>query len=289
MSNAANPKDLQDRIAVVTGANVGIGKVTARELAQRGARVLLACRSEAKAQPVVEEIKEVTGNSQVEYIKLDLSDLSSVKSSADELKSRISQLHILINNAGLAGQRGITADGFELAFGVNHLGHYLYTRLLGDLLAASAPARVVHVASKAHFRKSRINYEDLQRSTKSLTAFSEYSVSKLANVLFSAELARRWEGTGVNSYSVHPGVIASNIWRRIPWPLRKLWTMRMITVEEGALTSLYCATSDEVSNETGQYYDECKRATANKVAADTALAEELWEKSERWCGDWLTA
>ncbi len=287
MSNTANTNDLQGKIALVTGANVGIGKVTALELARRGARVVLACRSESKALPVVEEIKQATGSDQVEYLHLDLSDLSSVKASADAAKQRLPALHMLINNAGLAGQRGVTADGFELAFGVNHLGHYLFTRLLKDLLVASAPARVVNVASKAHTRKSRINYDQLQRKTKTITGFPEYSVSKLANVLFSAELARRWAGTGVHSYSLHPGVIASHIWRRLPWPIRQLYTRKMISVEEGALTTLYCATSDEVADDTGYYYDDCQRTAPNKAADNIDAASELWSRSEQWCKTWL--
>jgi NAD(P)-dependent dehydrogenase (short-subunit alcohol dehydrogenase family) len=283
MSNTANTNDLQGRIALVTGANVGIGRVTALELARRGARVVLACRSEAKALPVIQEIKRDTGNEQVEFLALDLSDLAAVKASAEQARERLPALHMLINNAGLAGQRGLTADGFELAFGVNHLGHYLFTRLLQELLLASAPARVVTVASKAHFRASRIDYDALQRRTKTITGFPEYGVSKLANVLFSAELARKLEGTGVHTYSLHPGVIASDIWRRLPWPIRPLYKMRMISVEEGAQTSLYCATSDEVAGDTGLYYDNCKRTPPNKVAARPEVAAELWLRSEQWC------
>lgn len=287
MSNAANKQDLQGRVAVVTGANVGIGQVTATELARRGARVILACRSESKAAPVVDEIKRDTGNDQIEYLHLDLSDLAGVKASANELLGRIDSLHLLINNAGLAGQRGITKDGFELAFGVNHLGHYLYTRLLKQLLVDSAPARVVNVASKAHFRVDHIDYAKVRGKTRTLTGFPEYAVSKFANVLFTAELARRWKDTGVNIYALHPGVVASNIWRRLPWPIRPLFTRRMITPEQGAQTSLYCATSDEVANDSGLYYDECKRAEPNRATLDPEAAAELWQRSEEWCKNWL--
>lgn len=288
MSNAANPNDLQGRIAVVTGANAGIGKVTALELARRGARVILASRSEAKTAPVVDAIRRETGNEQVEFAQLDLASLGAVNACAGELAARLPALHLLINNAGLAGQRGTTEDGFELQFGVNHLGHYLFTRLLEDLLVKSAPARVVTVASRAHFRVDHIDYDQLQRKTRSITGFREYSVSKLANVWFSAELARRWKDTGVHTYSLHPGVVASEIWRRLPWPIRPIFKMRMITPEEGARTTLYCATSPEVANETGCYYDECKRAEPSKAAKDPQKARELWELSERWCARWLS-
>lgn len=287
MSNAANKQDLQGKIAVVTGANVGIGKVTAAELARRGARVILACRSESKATPVVDEIKRDTGNDQVEYLHLDLASLAAVKASAEELGRRIDALHLLVNNAGLAGQRGVTKDGFELAFGVNHLGHYLFTRLLRQHLVDGAPARVVNVASKAHFRTDHIDYDRVRGKTKTLTGFPEYAVSKFANVLFTVELAKRWKDTGVNCYAVHPGVVASNIWRRLPWPIRPLFTRRMISTEQGAQTSLYCATSDEVANDSGLYYDERKRADANPAATNADAAAELWQRSEAWCAEYL--
>jgi retinol dehydrogenase-12 len=273
--------DLEGRVALVTGANTGIGRVTATELARAGARVLLACRSAEKAAPVVDEIRRGTGSDAVEFVPLDLASLASVRACAAAFLRRDLPLHILINNAGLAGQRGLTADGFEVAFGVNHLGHFLLTLLLIERIEASAPARVVTVSSHAHRRASGIRWERLRAPTRTLTAFDEYGVSKLANLLFSAELSRR-AGAGVTTYALHPGVIASDIWRRVPAPLRVLAKAFMRSPEEGARTQLHCATAPELAGETGQYYTDCRPLQPSRVAQDPQLAAELWSRSMDW-------
>src|SRR5678816_600820 len=188
--------DLADKTFVITGANTGIGKITARELARRGARIILACRSREKTQPVIEEIQRETGNDKVELVELDLADLASVRRCAEELLARKLPIHGLINNAGLAGARGTTKDGFELTFGTNHLGHYLLTRLLLDRIKESGPARIINVASASHYQAKGIDWTALRKKTKSRTGMPEYSVSKLSNVLFTKELARRLQGTG---------------------------------------------------------------------------------------------
>src|SRR3954454_3836364 len=175
---------LHGRVCLITGANTGIGRVTATELAKRGARVLLACRSLEKARPVAEAIRAETHNDTVEVLELDLASFESIRRMAAGLLARDLPLHLLINNAGLAA-RGLTADGFELVFGTNHLGHFLLTNLLLERLHASAPARVVTVASRAHYGARGIDFEAVRRPTASRTAFPEYQVSKLANVLFS--------------------------------------------------------------------------------------------------------
>jgi NAD(P)-dependent dehydrogenase (short-subunit alcohol dehydrogenase family) len=274
--------ELAERVFLVTGANTGIGRVTAHELARRGGHVVLACRSESKTAPVIDAIKRDTGNDNVEFLALDLGNFVSIRAAARSFLDTGKPLHGLINNAGLAGQRGVTDSGFERAFGVNHVGHFLLTKLLLDRLRESAPARVVTVASKAHFDAEGIDYEAVRRKTKTVTGVPEYGVSKLANVLFSAELARRVEGSGVSTYSLHPGVVASDVWRKVPWPVRSIMKMFMISVEQGAQTTLHCATSDEVAGETGLYYDKCKSRHPSRVAQDTALAKDLWDKSEAW-------
>ncbi len=190
-------------------------------------------------------------------------------------------LHVLINNAGVGGVRGLTADGFELHFGVNHLGHFALTQALLPLLTASAPARVVNVASDSHYQAKGINFEGLRNRTKGITGLPEYAVSKLCNVLHAAELGRHLAGSGITTYSLHPGVVASQIWRRVPWPARQIVTRRMLTIEQGARTSLYCATSAEVAGETGRYYDSCKQTEPSKIATPE-LAARLWEYSEQW-------
>lgn len=269
---------------VITGANTGIGKVTATELARRGAHVILACRSLDKARPVVEQIQRETGNPRVELVRLDLADLASVRACAEELLARNIPIHGLINNAGLAA-RGQTKDGFELTFGTNHLGHYLLTRLLLPRLQEAGTARVVNVASDSHFGAKGIDWEAQRRPTKSRTALPEYAVSKLANVLFTKELARRLEGTGVTTYAVHPGVVATDVWRRIPMPFRWLVTRFMLTPEEGARATLVTATSPDLADQSGRYYTKGgKEKRPSHLADDAALARELWTRSAEWTG-----
>lgn len=282
MPNAAKP--LEGRVALVTGANTGIGRVIARELAARGAHVFLACRSQQKAQPVVDEICAQTGEQRAEVLVLDLGDFESVRACARAFLDRGLPLHVLVNNAGLAPRRGQRSkSGFELAFGVNHMGHFLLTQLLLGRIRESAPARIVTVASRAHYDVRRgIDWEALREPTRSRIGMPEYAVSKLANVLFSAELARRLQGSGVTTYSLHPGVVASDIWRGIPWPINALVKLPMIAPEQGALTTLHCATSPQAAAETGLYYDKCRPKAPSKLAQDHELARELWERSEGW-------
>jgi retinol dehydrogenase-12 len=274
--------DLQGRTFVVTGANSGIGRTATQALAARGARVLMLCRSVDKSVPVVEAIKAATGNGAVELIPVDLADLASVRDCARGLLARDLPIHGLINNAGLAGLRGVTKQGFEVGFGTNHLGHFLLTTLLLDRLKASAPARVVTVSSEAHYRPKRWEWEPLQQPTKTRTAFHEYGVSKLANVLFTRELARRTEGTGITTYALHPGVVATDVWRRIPRPISTIAKLFMRSSEDGAKTTLYCATAPELATVSGRYYDNERERTPGKLALDDGLARELWEKSEQW-------
>lgn len=273
--------DLDGRTFLVTGANTGIGRATTEALAGRGATVYMACRSEAKARPVCAEIHQKTGNDNLHLLSLDLGDLASVRACADAFLKTGAPLHVLVNNAGLAGKRGVTASGFELAFGTNHVGPFLLTDLLLERLRESAPARIVTVSSEGHYRVDGIDYDAVRRVTRTRTAFHEYCVSKLANVLHSQELARRLEGSGVTTYSLHPGTIASDVWREVPWPIRPLLKMRMRSPAEGAQTSLYCATAPEVAGDSGLYYDSCRRKDANRHATPQ-LAAELWERSEAW-------
>ncbi len=273
---------LQGKVALVTGANTGIGLVTGRELCRGGARVFMACRSTVSGEAAVQSIKAAIPHAKVELLSLDLGDLDSVRRCAASFLAKGLPLHVLVNNAGLAGGKGMTTSGFELAFGTNHIGHFLLVQLLLDRLKASAPARIVTVASRAHYRVPAWDWDTLEKPTKSLTGLDEYGVSKLANVLFSAELAKRLQGTGVTTYSLHPGVVASDVWRSVPWPIRPLIKRWMITVEEGALTTLHCATSSEVTHESGLYYDKCKSKLPSVLGRDAQLAESLWKRSEAW-------
>lgn len=271
------------KVALVTGANSGIGRVTARTLALQGYRVFLACRSEARTRPVLEEIRRLSqGTAQAEFLPLDLGDLGSVRRCAEAFLERGLALHLLIGNAGLAGQRGITPSGFELAFGTCHVGHFLLVELLRDRLEESAPARIVMVSSKAHRHAKTIDFAALQQPTRSRTALKEYAVAKLANMLHTKELARRLAGTGVTTYAVHPGVVATDVWRAMPKPVTWLLKRFMRNEEEGAATTLYCATAPQLAEQSGEYYVDCQLSEASAVAHDWRLAAQLWVHSQAW-------
>lgn len=279
-------QDLAGKTFIITGANTGIGKITAKELARQGARVILACRSQSKTDPVIEEIKRETGNEQVEFIALDLSDLASVRACAEALLAKAPKIHGLINNAGVVAKRGsATKDGYEMTFGTNHLGHYLLTRLLTDRLKQTGGARIVNVSSASHYRAKDIDWSAVQKPTKTVVGLKEYEVSKLANVLFTKELARHLEGSGVTTYAVHPGVVATDAWRRFPNPIRWVIKQFMITPEQGAQSSLVCATSPELAAQSGRYYTTGgKEKRPSKAADDAELAKTLWSKSAEWTG-----
>ena len=266
---------------LITGANTGIGRVTAETLARSGAHVVLAGRSKEKTAPVVAAVASEKKGS-AEFLPLDLADLDSVRACTKTLLDKGEPIDVLIANAGLAGLRGTTKQGFEMTFGTNHLGHFLLVTQLLPLLRKAAPSRVVVVASKAHFRAEGIDWKALREPTKTVSGFPEYGVSKLCNVLFVKELARGRAGEGVHSYALHPGVIASDVWRQVPWQFRSVIKMFMKTTEEGAQTSLYCATSKDVADHDGRYYDDCKEVPCSKLADDPDLAKTLWQRSEEW-------
>jgi retinol dehydrogenase 12 len=271
--------ELSGQTFLVTGANTGIGLATASALAARGGQVYLACRSQAKGESAAARITAATGNEAVRFLLLDLADLASVRAAAQAFRAQGQPLHGLINNAGVAGRPGLTADGFELAFGVNHLGHFALTAALLGCLTDSG-ARVVTVASDAHYQAKGIDFGALRRRG-GFTGMHEYAVSKLCNVLFGQELGRRMEGTGVTSYVLHPGVVASDIWRRVPWPVRPLVTRRMLTTEQGAQTSLFCATAPGLAGVSGRYYEKSQERAPSPVATPE-LGKRLWEQSEEW-------
>ena len=275
-------QDLTGQVALVTGANTGIGRITARELARRGADVFLATRSLARTEPVLAEIAQLTGRPAAHWIELDLADLASVRACAERFLAAGRPLHLLVNNAGLGGQRGLTRDGLEMTFGVNHIGHFLLTQLLRERLLASAPARVVTVASRAHQWAPGLDWDALRQPTRSLTGIREYMVSKLANVLFSAELGRQLAGSGVSTYAVHPGVVDTEIWRQVPRLLRPLLKLRGLRdPEQGAQTTLYCALQAP-PQETGRYYADSALKTPSALAQDPRLAAELWRFSKQF-------
>lgn len=275
-------QDLNGKHILITGANTGIGRASAMDFARRGAHLLLACRSEEKTRPVLDAIRGVGATA--EFLPLDLGDLDSVRACAATVNARPEPLHVLLANAGVAGHQGRTQSGFELAFGVNHVGHYLFVRLLVDKLKASAPARVVIVSSRAHYKADGVDFDAVQQPTQSTTGLPEYQVSKLANVLFAMQLAEHLDGTGVTTYSLHPGVIASDIWRRVPGPVRWLMKLFMKNVDDGAKTQIHCATAPERAGETGLYYDDSRPKDPNPVVHDAALRDALWTRTAEWVG-----
>jgi retinol dehydrogenase-12 len=278
------PWTIEDKTCMVTGANIGIGKPTAMELARRGARMILAGRSAERTAPVADEIRSAGGDAR--FLRLDLSSLTGVRAAADEFMAWNEPLHVLINNAGVARHRAVTEDGFEHTFGVNYLGPYLFTRLLLPTLEASSPSRIVNVASDVHRSVTMIDWDRLHRSG-SWVGFQEYKVSKLGNVLFTRELARRLAGSGVRVVAVHPGLVATQILRDVPAWVRLFAHRDAQTPEEGARTSIFCATAPEVVD--GGYYAKEHLRDPGPGALDDDLAAALWERSEEWVGPFLTA
>jgi NAD(P)-dependent dehydrogenase (short-subunit alcohol dehydrogenase family) len=273
---------MQGKRILITGGNSGIGLVAARELARQGAEVVLACRDSDKTRHA---LTVINGAAAVPAVNLpvDLSSLASVRALAATFLERYDRLDVLINNAGLFPPRQqLTADGFEMQFGVNHLSHFLLTHLLLDRLKASSPARVITVSSMLH-KKGRID-SDSFRGAKKYSAQAAYNQSKLANVLFAVELARRLEGTGVTSNVLHPGGVATDIMRDLPWIVRKLVGLAFISPEEGAKTTIMLASDSELANVTGAYFDQCKRAECSPLAADDTLRRWLWDVSAELVG-----
>jgi NAD(P)-dependent dehydrogenase (short-subunit alcohol dehydrogenase family) len=283
--SAASPYDqgmreLGAKVVVVTGASSGVGRVTAERLAARGVRVILAGRNVEAHVALVDELRKAGGDA--EHVPLDLNDLGSVRSCAQKLTERQPYIDVLINNAGVAGRRDLTKQGFEAAFGVNHLGHFLLTQLLLPRLLATEGARVVNVSSKAHYGARGVDFDSVRRSATLLSAFACYEVSKLCNVLHAAELARRYGSQGLHSYALHPGVLATGVWRHVPQPARGLMKLFMKPEREGAETSLLCAVGEQVAEQNGRYYDDCREVAPSKLAQDRELAAELWRRSEAW-------
>lgn len=277
--------DVQDRTVLITGANTGIGRATAVALARQGARLYLAGRDEARHAGVLADIRGL--GAEARFLPLDLGDLGSVRAGAERFLDFEEPLHVLINNAGLAASRGTTANGFERTFGVNHLGHFLLTELLLDRLRESAPSRIVNVASHAHYSVKAVDWEGLSRPTRSTTGLPEYGVSKLCNILHARDLAVRLDGTGVTTYALHPGVIASDVWRNVPWGIRHVIRLFMQSTEDGAATSVHCASAEEAGRQSGLYYAECRPREPSALALDDTLAGELRNISLAWSG--LTA
>jgi NAD(P)-dependent dehydrogenase (short-subunit alcohol dehydrogenase family) len=275
---------MQGKVCIVTGSNTGIGKETARGLAQRGATVVLACRDVEKAAAARDDIAGSTGRSDVEVEALDLGSTASIRAFAARFKAKHDRLDVLVNNAGLwLTARTTTKDGFESTFGVNHLGTFLLTQELLPLLKASASSRVVVLTSALHYR-GKMGWDDLQYERRRFSGPAAYNQSKLANVLFTIALAKRLEGTGVTVNAVHPGVVATELSRDYPKLLSKIFNFFLITPEQGAACSLHVATAPELSKVTGEYFEKSRIKLSAAAARDEAAQERLWKLSETLVG-----
>ncbi len=259
---------------MVTGPSSGIGKATALELANRGYHVVAAGRSEERTRPVVDQMKARGGSA--EFLYLDLALLDSARDAGQRFAESGRTLDVLVNNAGVGGVRGTTRDGFEIHFGVNHLGHFMLTHHLGPALGAGT--RIVVVSSEVHRRADGLDWNRVQEKSRSIGGFTEYGISKLANILFARRLAQLH--TEWNTYSLHPGTVDTNIFPALVRPFFR----NKVTPEEGAETSVWCATAPELSEQSGLYYSRKKIWEPSPTAQDDDLARELWARSERWCG-----
>jgi len=279
---------VEGKTFVITGANTGIGRATVQALAARGAsRILVASRSHARTQPVLDTLAAANPAVETAFVAIELGDLASVARAADEVLKRNWTIDALINNAGIAGLRGITKDGFELTFGTNYLGHFLWTEKLLPLVQKAPQGRIVNVSSTGHYRAKSIDWDALRRPTASTTALPEYSVSKLCNVLHAKELARRLSSTKVTTYSLHPGGVASDIWQRRLGAFASILKLFLITNEEGAKTQLRCATDPALASDSGYYYDHEQRRTESRLAMDESLQDELRVRSTQWVRTFL--
>jgi len=264
----------------VTGANSGIGRALVEALAARGATVVLATRSEERTRPVLNELQSRYPNAQVQWVHLDVSDLSSVRRAAAAFVATKQPIDVLVNNAGIAGTKRLSQDGFDVTYATNHIGPFLLTNLLLPRLREAPQGRVVNVASNAHFMIKQADWSGLERrTTPKRSGFKDYGMTKLMNVLHAKELARRVSGTRVTTYALHPGAVASNIWRAIPQPIQWVLKRFMLSNEAGAKTPLYCATAPELATATGRYYYKSREGKTSPLAQDAALARELWERT----------
>ncbi|KAL5007920.1 hypothetical protein ScPMuIL_013501 [Solemya velum] len=277
------------KTVIITGANTGIGKVTATELARRGGRIIMACRDIEKCEQARAEIVLETANRNVVCKRLDLASIASIRAFSKNINEKESHLECLINNAGVMRcPKTLTEDGFEMQLGTNHLGHVLLTHLLLDKLKQSAPSRIINLSSLAH-KRGRINFEDLN-SSKKYDPSEAYDQSKLANILFTRELAERLKGTGVTVNAVHPGVVKTELQRHMSvsnsyfsgFFLGPIMWLLLKTPIQGVQTTLRCVLDPKLAEVTGEYFSDCQVTDVAPQAKDVKAAKRLWAISEKW-------
>lgn len=275
-------QNLKGKTALVTGATSGIGLECAIKLAAAGARTVLVGRNAAKTEACVAQVRQRSRNGDVSFLLCDFSVQAQVRTLAADYLAKYDRLDIMVNNAGAVNdRRTLTADGLEATFAVNHLGYFLLTNLLLDLIKKSTPARIVNVSSRGHYRGD-MPFDNLQYEKGGYWIMGAYCRSKLANVLFTAELSRRLAGTNVTATSLHPGAVATEIWSGAPWFVRPILNFAkrfMLTTEEGGNRIAHLAMSPEVEGQTGGYYDKYQLKTPSALARDEGLARKLWDVS----------
>jgi NAD(P)-dependent dehydrogenase (short-subunit alcohol dehydrogenase family) len=275
--------DMTGRVCVVTGANRGIGRATAERLAELGATLVLVCRRLEEGEGVAREIASAHGGRPALVVPADLSSQRSIRDAAELIRAAHGLLHVLVNNAGvIPRQRETTVDGLEMQFAVNHLAYFLLTNLLLDRLVDGAPSRVVNVSSGAH-QGGRLDFSDLQ-SERRYDPVRVYGRTKLANVLFTYELARRLGATGVTANCLHPGVVATKLmadYMNVPLVGGAIARTFGGSVDKGAETSVYLAASREVEGVTGRYFAEQRETRSSPASYDVTLQQRLWEESAR--------
>lgn len=280
--------DLANKLCVVTGANSGIGKETALNFADRGAYIVMVCRNEKRAKKARQEIIDKTGNEGISIILADLAVQHDVRSAAEEITRQFDQIDILVNNAGLiANNRTETIDGIEKTFAVNHLAPFLLTNLLWDKLSSADEARVINVSSEVHRMGANVFELDNLQLTKNYSGMNAYSVSKLCNIMFTHELAKRTKKTSTTTYSLHPGVVATQLAEEAGWGMKLFYWLGkpfMRSPQSGAETTIYLATSDEVKSHNGKYFKNKKVQHPSGIAYDDQTTVKLWERSKKLTG-----
>ena len=280
---------MKGKTVVITGGNAGIGKATAIELAKKGAEIVITSRSEDKAKAAVTEIKSASENDSIKYVLVDLSSQESVRKAAEELKVKFPKIDVLINNAGCyVSDLQLNVDGIEMQFATNHIGHFLLTNLILDNVKAAGNARIINLSSIAHNSTRELNLDDINYANEEYSGWKAYSRSKYCNILFTKELAKRLEKDEITVNAVHPGGVRTEIAEKnANWYTKLGWTIMkpfMITVEKGAATSIYLASSPDVSGKTGHYWVKSKQEWSNRPSQDEANWLALWNKSEELVG-----
>jgi len=270
---------MEGKICMITGANSGIGKATALGLAEMGAKIVMVCRNKERGETAQQEITGKTGNKNIDLLVCDLSSQEQIHKLVSEFKQKYQNLHVLINNAGIVlSKRQLSIDGIEMNFAVNYLAPFLLTNLLIDVLKKSAPSRIINVSSGVH-KMASMDFDDLQGENKKYGAFKNYGVSKLAITLFTYELSRRLEGTGVTVNAIHPGVVRSNLGRDQPAFSRAFQKTFFKSPKKGAATSIYLASSPDVEGITGKYFVSKEPKRSSDESYNEEYAKRLWEIS----------